>query len=266
MLEKVDAMRDRQPSPHLRTALLTALALLLASSLASAGEPPKDLLQRIAERGSLFEVELERYTYRQTFRFFELDKRGLARGNYLEVRAVTFGPGGERTEEFLKGPVNRLDRMRLTEEDFRDLREVQPFVLTKDTLWFYKITYEGQERLDDQLCHVYRIKPRQVLEGQRLLDGRVWIDQETLQVVQAGGLPVPQYNRLENANLFPHFVTVYEPVDGKFWFPVKTFAEDTLAFPTGLQRVRYEIDFEEYKRFTAESEIRFDEEDPPQPE
>jgi hypothetical protein len=47
-------------------------------------------------------------------------------------------------------------------------------------------------------------------------------------------------------------------VDGKFWFPVKTVANDTLAFRSGLQQVRYMIDFESYKRFTAESSIQFE--------
>jgi hypothetical protein len=43
---------------------------------------------------------------------------------------------------------------------------------------------------------------------------------------------------------------------------VKTVADDTLAFPGGLQRVRYEIDYANYKRFSAETKITFGE---PQP-
>lgn len=232
--------------------------LLLARATWAQSAPPKDLLKRIAAQGSLFEQELGRYTYRQTFHFFELDRHGGRRGDYLEVRDVTFGPEGERTDEFVKGPFDRLKRMSLTEEDFRDLRDLQPFVLTEDTLWRYETRYEGEETVQGRVCFVYRVRPRQILEGQRMLDGRIWVDPEAAQVVQAAGQPLPQLHSTENANLFPRFMTVYEPIDGRFWFPVRTEAQDTLPFPNGLQKVRYEIDYADYQRFSAETNITFD--------
>ena len=234
------------------------LVMIAALAPAAAAEPPADLMRRVAANGSRFERELDRYTYRQTFHFFEMDRRGTPVGDYLEVRDVTFNPAGERIEEFIKGPVERLKRMRLTAEDFRDLREVQPFVLTEDTLWLYEWKYQGEEEREGRTCYVIRVSPRQVLEGQRLLDGQLWIDRESLQVVEAAGQPVPQFFRTEGANLFPRFSTLYEPIDGEFWFPVRTVADDTLPFPTGLQRVRYEIEFENYRRFSADTTINFD--------
>ncbi len=242
------------------TALL--VAFLPAASAAWAQDappPPKGLLRDIAANGSLFQQELNRYTYRQRFHFFELDRYGVRRGDYLEVRDVTFNPDGERIDRFIKGPIDRLDRMSLTEEDFRDLREVQPFVLTRDTLWLYETNFLGDDVVDGRPCYVYRIRPRQTLDGQRLLDGHIWVGREALQVVQVAGLPVPQMPRTEGGNLFPRFTTTFQPVDGKFWFPIKTIAEDTLAFSSGLQRVRYEIDFAEYKRFSAETKVTFGE-------
>ncbi len=235
------------------------LLLSLLSPSAAQRTPPKDLLQQVARQGTLFEEELARYTYRQTFHFHELDGRGGPRGDYLEVRDVTFGADGERVDEFVKGPIDRLKRMRLTEEDFRDLRDIQPFVLTEDTLWRYETRYEGEEPVNGKSCFVFRVRPRQILEGQRMLDGRVWVDPDLIQVVQAAGQPQPQLHHTKDANLFPRFMTIYEPIDGKFWFPIRTEAQDTLAFPSGLQQVRYEIDYAEYKRFSAETTITFDE-------
>jgi hypothetical protein len=179
-------------------------------------------------------------------------------GDYFEVRDVLFSPQAERTEEFVKGPVDRLQRIRMTDEDFRDIRDMQPFVLTGDTLWLYSTKYQGEESLNGRRCFVYRIQPRQLLEGQRLLDGQIWVDQESLQVVQSAGQPVPQLYRTEDSNLFARFLTLYEPIDGKYWFPVKTVADDTLPFPSGAIRVRYEIDFENYKRFLSDSTITFE--------
>ena len=248
------ASLNGRTAPALRLVCLLALAALPSA----AAEPPKTLLRAIAANGSLFEKELDHYTYRQRFQFFETGpKRG---GDYLEVRDITFNPEGERTEIFLQGPVNRLQRIRMTEEDFRDLRDVQPFVLTEDTLWLYKTRYKGEEACGQGMCFVYQIEPRQILEGQRFLDGQVWVDQESLQVVQAAGQPVPQiYRNDEKANLFARFVTIYEPIDGKYWFPVKTVGDDTLPFPGGAIDVRYEILYQNYKRFSAETTITFDE-------
>lgn len=236
-----------------------ALALLAnAGPLLSQNPPPQDLLKRVAGQGSLFEAERAHYTYRQTLHFFEMDQRGAPSGDYLEVRDVLFSPEAERTEQFVKGPIDRLKRIRMTEEDFRDMRDMLPFVLTEDTLWLYATKYQGEEIVNGRPCFVYRIEPRQLLEGQRLLDGRVWVDRERLQVVQSAGRPVPQLYRTEDSNLFARFITVYAPIDGKFWFPVKTVADDTLPFSTGAIRVRYEIDFANYKRFSADSTIVFE--------
>ena len=234
------------------------LILVPALCVMAADSPNKrEVLERVAANGSLFERERARYSYRQSFRFYEIGRDGPPGGDYREVREVGFTSDGERQEEFVKRPVNRLKRIILTEEDFRDIREVQPFVLTEDTLWFYGSRYEGEENVRGHDCWVFRIKPRQVLDGQRLLDGRIWVDKETEQAVQVGGLPVPQEHRSESGNLFPRFITVFEQVDGKYWFPVSTIADDTLAFSSGGQRVKYEIEFSDYKRFSAESSISF---------
>lgn len=236
------------------------LGLAPSALRAQSERPPKGLLKQIARNGTLFEQELGRYTYRQSFRFRELDGSGKPGGDYLEVRDITFTPDGERLEEFVKGPVNRLKRIIMTEEDFDDLRHMQPFVLTEDTLWRYETKYQGDEVLAGRDCYVFRIKPKQVLHGQRFLDGQLWVDKETEQVVQAGGLPVPQHPKTEGGNLFARFTTIYEPVDGKFWFPVETAARDTLPFASGLQEVQYEVEYAEYKRFSAESVITFGDE------
>ncbi len=53
------------------------------------------------------------------------------------------------------------------------------------------------------------------------------------------------------------FTTVRRAVDGKHWFPVYTYADDTLGFRTGPQRIRLMIRYSNYKRFGSESSITF---------
>jgi hypothetical protein len=46
-------------------------------------------------------------------------------------------------------------------------------------------------------------------------------------------------------------------VDESWFFPVETYADDTLYFRTGPQRMRIVIRYANYKRFGSDSVIRF---------
>jgi len=231
---------------------LTLLALL-GCSLAPAQDPPTGLIREVAASAAAFQAARDQYTYRQTVLFQEMDPRGAEVGRYREVRDIIFNPKKERTEVLLERPMQALKNLRLTEEDFRDIREVKPFVLTPETMVHYAIRYMGREPMDERECWVYQLKPRQMLDGLRLFEGRLWIGVEHRQVIRAEGRPVPQIYREKGENLFPHFTTVYRPIDGQYWFPVRTFADDTLPFRSGPQRVRITVQYDDYKRFTAET-------------
>lgn len=181
----------------------------------------------------------------------------MPQGEYKEVRDVIFSPTQERTEQFVGKPSNGLQRLTLTEEDFRDLREVQPFLLTTDRLFLYETRFRGEETIDNNTYWVLQIRPRQLLEGQRLFDGLIWIDKKDCSIVRCEGQAVPQIVTSKSENLFPRFTTVREKLDGSHWFPVKTYANDTLPFRNGPIRVRLTILYSQYKRFGAESVITY---------
>ena len=227
---------------------------------------PENLVQSVAEAGTRLVTERDQYTYTQRFRFLEM-RRGRPVGRYEEFRYITFTGTGERDERFKKHPIDQLHRLRLTHEDFRDLRDINPFVLTEDSLWFYRVTYKGIEPIDGMDCYTLHVRPRQILDDQRFFDGLIWVGKENGQVVRISGRPVPQIHRMENSNLFPAFTTQYAPVDGEHWFPVRTEGDDILPFPWGNQHVRLLIEYYDYKRFTAESKVTFEEpiEDRPEP-
>lgn len=212
----------------------------------------QDLIRRVAENEKQFRAARDHYTYRQTFHFME--EGG---GFYLAVTDVTFTPEGKRLEKSLKKPVNTLQRIRLTEEDFRDLVEVQPFVLDPEDLWNYEVSYVAEQLLAGISTHVLRIRPRQIFDTQRLFDGAIWVSKEGRQIIQAEGRAVPNVVRKGRENLFPNFTTVRQRIDGAHWFPVMTYADDVLPFRTGPVRVRFTIKYEEYKRFGADLKIRY---------
>jgi hypothetical protein len=224
--------------------------------LVRAQEPPANLVKLVAERESTTVTERNEYMYRQTVTVEELDTRGTARGQFKEIRDIIFSPEHERTEETVGKPEINLKFLRLTDEDYRDIRDIQPIVLTQDRLWNYETRFRGEENIDDVDCWVLQVKPRQILGNQRFFDGLMWVDKRGFDIVRMEGQAVPQLISTKDENLFPRFTTIRKPVDGKHWFPVYTYADDTLPFRTGPQRIRLRISYSNYRRFSAESTFK----------
>jgi hypothetical protein len=249
-IQPISAAARKPPS-------VLAIALILASGLAAplarADDPPPNLAKLVAHRETETEAERNEYTYRQTVTIEELDDHGGARGQYRDVRDIIFSPKHERTEQLIGKPSNSLKRLIMTDEDFRDIRDIQPLVLTEELLWNYETKVRGEENIDGVDCWVLQVRPRQILEGQRFFDGMLWVDQKEYNIVRMQGQAVPQIRTMKSENLFPRFTTIRKPIDGKHWFPMYTYADDTLQFRTGPQRERLRIAYSEYKRFGAES-------------
>src|SRR5262249_50468638 len=97
-----------------------------------ADDAPPDLVRHIVERETATAAEQANYTYRQEVTVEEINNHGMKAGSYHEARDIIFSPAAERTEKISSKPSNTLVNLKLTEEDFRDIREIQPFLLTKD--------------------------------------------------------------------------------------------------------------------------------------
>lgn len=233
------------------------LLLLFSAFEAWAADPPPGLLKKIAARETENSQARANYTYRQSVTIQEFDDSGKVTGEYREAREVTFSPTHARYERILEQPRNGLTRIKLTEEDFADIRNVQPFILTNDDVFLYEGKYKGEQEMDGEMCFLEEIRPKQILSTQRFFDGTLWVRESDLSVVRSEGQAVPQIETLAEQNLFPHFTTIRRPVDGQWWFPVETFADDTLFFRQRPQRIRITIRYMDYKKFSANSTITF---------
>ncbi|MEP6715007.1 MAG: hypothetical protein ABJC09_05510 [Terriglobia bacterium] len=222
-----------------------------------AAEPPGNLAKRVAQRETETSEERNHYAYTQFVRLQELDGRGSQAGEYKETREVIFSPTGERTEQMVGAPSSNLKSLILTQEDFAEIRTVQPFVLTSDQLWNYDADYKGEEPVDNLNCWVLRIRPKHILSGQRLFDGLLWVREDDFSVVKSEGQAVPQIISAKQENLFPRFTTVRKQING-FWFPSLTSADDTLYFRNGSVREKLTIRFSDYKKFGAQTTLTFE--------
>ncbi|HYL36687.1 MAG TPA: hypothetical protein VEV17_12310 [Bryobacteraceae bacterium] len=234
------------------------VASLVCAPALRAADPPGDLVRRVAARETETAQAQSNYMYRQSVELDELGARGGRSGQYREMRDIIFSPKQERTEQIVGQPVDGLVHLKLTEEDFRDIREIQPFLLTQDQMFLYETSYRGEEIVDGVDCFVLQARPKQILQGQRLFDGLFWVAETDYSIVRSEGQAVPQIVTTKNENLFPHFTTIRQKVDGGFWFPALTYADDTLPFRNGPQRIRLTIRYTDYRKFEADSKITFD--------
>lgn len=246
---------------------LLGIALIVASGLFAA-EPPPGFLRMIAERETANAQARENYTFRQSVAVQEIDVHGTIAGEYGEVRDITFSPKVGRFEKVITPAHSTLTRVRLTQEDFNDIRNIEPFLLTTDNVSLYEGRYEGEQIMDGFPCFIEHVRPKQILSGQRFFEGTLWVRESDFAVVRAEGQAVPQIDNLKEQNLTPHFTTIRREIDGKWFFPVETFSDDTLFFRDFPQRLRTVVRYINYKKFEAESTITFGDTEAgtPQPE
>lgn len=240
----------------LLVALLAVLPSLVGAEQAKSDPSPEEIIRQFAAKEAEFSKARENYTYRQTFRIQELDESGNVRGKHEMVSDIIFSGDGKRTERVVRAPVSTLKNLLLTPEDEQDLRNVQPFVLTTDQIDKYHIRYLGRQKADEIPCYVFAVKPKKMEQGQRYFEGQIWVDDRDLQIVKTYGKGVGLLKKGSD-NQFPRFETYREQIDGKYWFPTYTHAEDTLHFQTGSQPIRMVVKYEDYKQFKGETTIKY---------
>ena len=220
-----------------------------------------EVIQKFAAKESAFAKAREVYTYRQTARIQTLNDGGAVTGKWETVSDIVFSGEGKRTEHVVRAPVSTLEAITLTPEDMEDMKNVQPFVLTTPELPKYWIRYLGHQNVDEISCYVFAVKPKKLEGNQRYFAGEVWVDDKDLQIVKSYGRGVGTVSR-KGDNQFPKFETYREQIDGKYWFPTYTVANDTLHFKELDQRIRQTIRYEDYKQFKSETKITFGDEVP----
>lgn len=238
---------------------IAAMALVSSSGLA-ADLPPEEVIRQFAAKEAEFRKARESYTYRQTVKMEELEMNGNPTGGKWEIVSdIIFSGNKQRSEKVVYAPVITLRNITLTPQDEQDLRSVQPFVLTTEEIGKYNIKYTGKEKVDEIDCYTFQVGPKTMVKGERYFEGKIWVDDRDLQIVKTFGKGVGLLKKGED-NQFPKFETFREQIDGKYWFPTYTFADDVLHFQTNNQRIRMVVKYQNYKRFGTETNITFGEE------
>jgi len=232
------------------------LSALAADDLSPAQQ--QEVITKFAAKEADFAHARENYTYRQSYKVEDLGTNGRAIGKQEMVTDIVFTPDGKRTEHVVYAPISTLQRFFLDKEDEQDLRSVQPFVLTTKEIPNYEVNYIGRDNVDEISCYVFAVKPKHFAEGQRYFAGQIWVDDRDLQIVKTYGRGVGVHKK-DSDHKYPKFETYREQIDGKYWFPTYTIANDTLQFQTGPQKIKMMVKYEDYKQFKSDATITYGE-------
>ncbi|MDD5542069.1 MAG: hypothetical protein PHX83_02750 [Acidobacteriia bacterium] len=233
-----------------------------STATATLDEPSADKVQEIVQKFARKETEFRRarelYNYEQTVRIQTLDYGSHVDGEYQMVTDVTFGRDNQRIEKVVYAPQSTLERIQLTKEDLDDIVHLNPFVLTSEDLPKYNIKYVGHEKLDELTAFAFDIAPREMVGEERYFEGRIWVDDQDYQIVKTRGRPVYNLTKRTKNQRFPNFETWREQVDGKYWFPTYTRADDNLQFPDGQTvHIREIVTYKKYKQFRSDVKITY---------
>ena len=237
----------------------------LASSLMFAADSVKELtptqvdeiIQKFSAKETAFAKAREMYTYKQSAKLQLLDDAGNPiNEKWEEVSDVMFTSDGRRSEHVIFSPVSTLEKIQMDPGDLEDIRHTQPFVLTTADLPEYWVRYLGHQNVDEIGCYVFAVKPKKVEGTKRYFSGEVWVDDHDLQIVKSYGRGVGVQKHGED-HQYPKFETYREQIDGKYWFPTYTIANDTLHFKDMDQRLKMTVKYEDYKQFKSDITITY---------
>lgn len=258
--------------------LFVAFAILLIStsrvaaqnSSVSSPQPSSSEIGRIITTFTSKEIQFRKalnlYSFKRDAMIQSLGMGGQVTGEYHRVSYFTFDDQGNRYEKISYFPMSSFVGT-VTQEDLEDLGGIQPFALEPSKLDRYDIRYVGKEKIDELNLYVFEVAPKVMPDPkktkERLFVGRVWVDDQDLQIVKTKGKGVPE----TKTNKFPTVETYREQIDGRYWFPTYAYADEEMVFDNGASlHVRLKVRYTDFAPARADVKIIELDEAPPKKE
>lgn len=156
----------------------------------------EEIIKRFAAKEKEFKEARDQYTYRQDVKVMTLDGETVT-GNYQQVFDVTFGDKGHKIKNVVFAPQSTIENggISMTEEDFDDIENRLPFVLTTDEIGEYDVLYVGQQKQDELDTYVFDVAPKQIVGEKRYFQGRIWVDNHDFRLWKLMAKPCPTFER-----------------------------------------------------------------------
>jgi len=220
---------------------IAALALLVLSAFSVMAQTTENgamsptevdrIIHSFTTKEAEFRRALNSYSFKRDALMQKIGMGGQVIGEYHRVSTFTFDDQGNRYEKISFFPMSSMPEV--TNEDIEDLGGVEPFALEPSKVGRYNIRYAGKEKIDELNLYIFDVEPKVMPDPkktkERLFKGRIWVDDQDLQIVKTKGKGVPETKN----NKFPTVETYREHIDGKFWFPTYSYADEELIFDGG---------------------------------
>lgn len=214
---------------------------------------PEEIIKAFSTRETEFYEAWKEYSYHQTADVEVLSVNGRSTSEKMKIISdIVFRDDGTREVRIVRR-AGDLQSVTFTREDEEVIDNLQPFALTEKELALYDLQYEGKERVDELSCYVFSVKPKNLKGPKLYFQGKIWVDDQDLQIVRTVGKPVPQKKNTQ----FPDFETIRQVIDNKYWFPVWTHALSDLHFERQTVRIEETISYTNYKHFASKATIKF---------
>ena len=237
------------------SSIIAAMALLVLSSLSVMGQSPENggmppaevdrIIRAFTVKEAEFRNALNSYSFKRDALMQKIGMGGQVTGEYHRVSTFTFDDQGNRYEKISFFPMSSMPEV--TTEDIEDMGGVEPFALEPSKVSRYNFRYAGKEKIDELSLYIFDVTPKVMPDPkkskERLFSGRIWVDDQDLQIVKTKGKGVPETKN----NKFPTVETYREHIDGRYWFPTYSYADEELVFDNGSAlHIRMKIRFTDY--------------------
>ncbi len=213
------------------------------------------IIRAFTAKETEFRTALNNYAFKRDAVMQSIGMGGQITGEYHRVSNYTFDDRGNRFERISFFPMPSFSQV--TQEDLEDLGGVNQFALEASKIHLYNFTYVGKEKIDELNLYVFDVAPKVMPDAkktkERLFLGRIWVDDQDLQIVKTRGKGVPE----TKSNKYPIFETYREQIDGRYWFPTYAYADEELIFEEANSlplHVRARVRYSDYKQ--ARGDVR----------
>jgi muconolactone delta-isomerase len=212
------------------------------------------IIKTFTAKEAQFRKALNEYSFKRDAVIQSLGMGGQITGEYHRVSYFTFDDQGNRYEKISYFPMPSFQSV--TQEDLDDLGGIQPFALDPTKIPLYDFKYVGKEKIDELNLYVFditpKVKPDAKKTKERFFIGRVWVDDQDLQIVKTKGKGIPE----TKVNKFPVVETYREQINGRYWFPTYSYADEELVYDSGdTLHVRMKVRYSDFAPAHADVKI-----------
>ena len=238
------------------SAIVATFALLALTALNASAQTPvqagtngpassvdtERIIRTFTAKETEFRQALNNYSFKRDALIQSIGMGGQVIGEYHRVSTFTFDDKGNRYEKISYFPMASMPQV--TAEDIEDLGGINPFALEPSKIPQYDIRYVGKEKIDELNLYIFDVSPKVMPNPkktkERLFLGRIWVDDQDLLIVKTRGKGVPE----DKDNKYPVVETYRQNIDGRYWFPTYSYADEELVFDNGStlhvrMKVRY---------------------------